>query len=147
MQLIKRPFKIIENHKIINLVVALSLDIPAPGYLKRQITEKEDIPLTGIACCSLRQLKILSMALELMSSLLILLSRLQIYFLLITLKYRLMYTTKGGRHSQRQMASWLPRSPVLIVRFLITIKSPQKLQSTEVQRSLQKSLMYSLQKR
>ena len=71
------------------------LDSPAPGTLKKQIIEKEDISLTGIACYSLSQLKLLSMALELMLSLLILLSRLQIYFLLITFKYMLMYITKG----------------------------------------------------
>ena len=70
-------------------------DSPAPGTLKRQIIEKEDISLTGIACYSLSLLKLLSMALDLMLSLLILLSRLQIYFLLITFKYRLMYITKG----------------------------------------------------
>ena len=52
------------------------LDSPAPGTLKRHIIEKEDISLTGIACYSLSQLKLLSMALELMLSLLILLSRL-----------------------------------------------------------------------
>ena len=69
---------------------------PAPGTLKRQIIEKEDISLIGIACYSLSQLKLLSMALELILSLLILLSRLQIYFLLITFKYMLMYITKGS---------------------------------------------------
>ena len=58
------------------------LDSPAPGTLKRQVIEKENIPLTGIACYSLSQLKRLSMALEVMLSLLILLSRLQIYRLL-----------------------------------------------------------------
>ena len=67
-----------------SLACLLSL---APGTLKRQIIEKEDISLTGIACYSLSQLKLLSMALDLMLSLLILLSRLQIYFLLITFKY------------------------------------------------------------
>ena len=46
------------------------LDSPAPGTLKREIIEKEDISLTGIACNSLRQLKLLSMALELMLNLL-----------------------------------------------------------------------------
>ena len=61
-------------------------DIPAPGTLKRQTIEKEDISFTGIACYSLSQLRLLSMALELMLSLLILPSRLQIYFLLITFK-------------------------------------------------------------
>ena len=66
------------------------LDIPAPGTLKTQIVEKEDIFLTGIACCSLSQLKLLSMAQELMLSLLILLSCLEIYFLLITFIYMLM---------------------------------------------------------
>ena len=71
------------------------LDSPAPGTLKREIIEKEDISLTGIACNSLRQLKLLSMALELMLRLLIVLSRLQIYFLLITFKYMLLYITKG----------------------------------------------------
>ena len=71
------------------------IDIPASGTLKRQIIEKEDNSLTGISCHSLNQLKLLSMALELMLSLLILLSRLQIYFLLITFKYMLMYITKG----------------------------------------------------
>ena len=70
-------------------------DSPAPGTLKRQIIEKEDISLTRIGCYSLSQLKLLSMALELLLSLLILLSRLQIYFLLITFKYMLMYMTKG----------------------------------------------------
>ena len=71
------------------------LDIPAPGTLKRQIIEKEDIFLTGIACYSLSQLKLLCMAAELMLSLLILLSPLQIYFVLITFKYLLMYIIKG----------------------------------------------------
>ena len=71
------------------------LDSPAPGTLKRQIIGKEDISLTAIACYSLSQLKLLSMALELMLNLLILLSRLQIYFLLITSKYMFMYITKG----------------------------------------------------
>ena len=66
------------------------LDGPAPGTLKKQIIEKEEISLTGIACYSLSQLKLLSMALELMLCLLILLSYLQIYFLLITFKYMLM---------------------------------------------------------
>ena len=61
------------------------LDSPVSGTLKRQIIEKEDISLTGIACYSLNQLKLLSTALELMLSLLIPLSRLQIYFLLINL--------------------------------------------------------------
>ena len=36
------------------------LDSPAAGTLKRQIVEKEDISLTGIACYSLSQLKLLS---------------------------------------------------------------------------------------
>ena len=71
------------------------LDSVAPGTLKRQIIEKEDIFLTRIACYSLSQLKHLSVALELMLSLLILMSRLQIYFLLITFKYMLMYIIKG----------------------------------------------------
>ena len=71
------------------------LNSPAPGTLKRQIIEKEDISHTGIACYSLSQLKLLSITLELMLSLLILLARLQIYFLLITFKYMLMYITKG----------------------------------------------------
>ena len=53
------------------------LDSPAPGTLKIQIKEKEDISLTGIACYCLNQLTLLSMAVELMFSLLILLSRLQ----------------------------------------------------------------------
>ena len=64
------------------------LDNPAPGTLKREI-DKEDIFLTGIACYSLVQLKLLFMALELMLSLLILLSHLQIYYLLITFRYML----------------------------------------------------------
>ena len=71
------------------------LDSLGPGALKRQIIEKKDISLTGIACYSLSQLKLLSMVLELMLNLLILLSCLQIYFLLITFKYMLMYITKG----------------------------------------------------
>ena len=71
------------------------LDSPVPATLKRQIIEKEDIFLTGIPCYSLSQLKLLSMALELIQSLLILLSCLQIYFLLITFKYMLMYITKA----------------------------------------------------
>ena len=54
-----------------------------------------EISLTGTACCGLTELNILSMALELMLSLLILLSCLKIYFLLITFKYMLMYITKG----------------------------------------------------
>ena len=48
-----------------------------------------------MACYILSQLELLSMALELMLRLLILLTRLQIYFLLITFKYMLFYTTKG----------------------------------------------------
>ena len=72
-----------------------SLDSPAPATLKRQIKEKEDISLAGIPYYSLSQLKLLSIALELILSLLILLSCLQIYFLLITFKYMLMYITKG----------------------------------------------------
>ena len=71
------------------------LDSPALGTLKRQIIENEDISLTGIACYSLNQLKLLSMALGLILSLLILLSRWQVYFLLITFKYMLMYITKA----------------------------------------------------
>ena len=71
------------------------LDSPALGTPKRQIIENEDISLTGIACYSLNQLKLLSMALGLMLSLLILLSRWQVYFLLITFKYMLMYITKA----------------------------------------------------
>ena len=73
------------------------LDSPAPGTLKKQIIEKEEIPLTGIACYSLSQLKLLYMALELMLSLFILMSRFQIYFLLTTFKYMLMYIYKGLR--------------------------------------------------
>ena len=68
---------------------------PAPGILKRQIIDQEEISLTGIACYSLSQLKLLYMAVELMLSLLILLSCLKIYFLLTTFKYMLMYFTKG----------------------------------------------------
>ena len=68
------------------------LDSPAPGTLKRQIIEKEDISLTGI---TLITVKTTLYGLELMLSLLILLSCLQIYFLLITFKYMLMYITKG----------------------------------------------------
>ena len=68
---------------------------PAPGTLKRQIIEKEDLSLARISCHSLSQLKLLSVALESMLSLLILLSCLQIYLLLITFKYMLMYITKG----------------------------------------------------
>ena len=71
------------------------LDSPAPGTMKRQIIEKEDISITGVACYSLSKVKLLSIILEFMLSLLILLSRLQIYFLLITFKYMLMYITKG----------------------------------------------------
>ena len=71
------------------------LDSPAPGTLKREIKGKEGISLTGIACYSLNQLKLLSMALELMLRLLFLLSQLQIYFLLITFKYMLLYITKS----------------------------------------------------
>ena len=71
------------------------LDSPESGTLKSEIIDKEDISLTGIACYSLSQLKLLSMALELMLRLLVLLSRLQIHFLLITFKYMLLYFTKG----------------------------------------------------
>ena len=110
-QLIVRPLKIVEDHNIINLVVAPPFTLvfikcltfvhfpdvtsSAPGTLKRQIIEKKDVSLTWIACYSLSQLKLLSVALELMLSLLILMSRLQMYFLLITFKYILMYITKG----------------------------------------------------
>ena len=99
------------------------LDSPAPRTLKRQIIEKENNSLTGIACYSLSQLKLLSMALELMLSLLILLARLQIYFLLITFKYMLMYITKGyaeacyalrylSSEADKANARWHPRIPV-----------------------------------
>ena len=71
------------------------LNSPEPGILKRQIREKEDISPTGFASYGLNQLNLVSMALELMLSLLILLSRLQIYFLPITFKYMLIYITKG----------------------------------------------------
>ena len=71
------------------------LDSPESATLKSEIIDKEDISLTGIACYSLSQLKLLSMALELMLRLLVLLSRLQIHFLLITFKYMLLYFTKG----------------------------------------------------
>ena len=71
------------------------LDSPASGNLKRQIIEKEEISLTGIACYSLSQLKLLSMALEHMLNLLILLSCLKIYFLRITFKYMLYVHYKG----------------------------------------------------
>ena len=55
------------SHKERNLVVVdvEAVDSPAPGTLRRQIIEKEDISLTGIACYSLSQLKLLSMTLEL----------------------------------------------------------------------------------
>ena len=55
------------SHKESNLVVVdvEAVDSPAPGTLRRQIIEKEDISLTGIACYSLSQLKLLSMTLEL----------------------------------------------------------------------------------
>ena len=69
------------------------LDNPAPGTLKREIIDEEDISLTGIACYSLRQLNY-SLTQELMLRLLILMSCLQIYFLLITFKYMLLYITK-----------------------------------------------------
>ena len=55
--------------RIIFLMSLACLDSPSPGTLKRQIIEKEDIFFTGIACYSLSQLKLLSMALELMLSL------------------------------------------------------------------------------
>ena len=71
------------------------LDSPESATLKSEIIDKEDISLTGIACYSLSQLKLLSMALELVLRLLVLLSRLQIHFLLITFKYMLLYFTKG----------------------------------------------------
>ena len=44
------------------------LDSPAPGSLKRQIIEKEELSLTGTACYSLSQLKLLTKALELAHS-------------------------------------------------------------------------------
>ena len=55
------------SHKESNLVVVdvEAVDSPAPGTLRSQIIEKEDISLTGIACYSLSQLKLLSMTLEL----------------------------------------------------------------------------------
>ena len=45
------------------------LDSPAPATLERQIIEREDISLTGIACYSLKERELLAMALELMLSL------------------------------------------------------------------------------
>ena len=107
--MIVRPFKIVEDHKIINLIAGPSndwpsyfflmsiacLNSPAPGNLKREIIDKENISLTGIACYILSQLELLSMALELMLRLLILPTRFQIYFLLITFKYMLFSITKG----------------------------------------------------
>ena len=62
---------------------------PAPGTLKNQIIEKEKIYLTGIACYSLSQLKLLAIAIELMLIRLILLSRL---FSLQRATLRLSYT-------------------------------------------------------
>ena len=52
---------------------------PAAGTLERQIIDKEDISLTGIACYSLSQLKLLSMPLDLMLSLPILTDYFQMY--------------------------------------------------------------------
>ena len=86
------------------------LDSLAPDTLKRQIMEKENISLTGIACYSLSQLKLLSMALELMFSLLILLSHLQVYFLLITFKCMLMYITKGYAETFLDLRKLLTKS-------------------------------------
>ena len=132
-QLIVRPFKIIEDHRIINLVVAppftlvfrkrLTLYIflmslaclvrPAPGTLKRQIKDKEDISLPGFVGYSLSQLKLPSLSLELILSLLILLSCLQIYFLLITFKYMLMYTTYCYAENFLYLRKWLRKSMLL----------------------------------
>ena len=79
-------------------------------YSEATIIEKEDILLTGIACYSLTQLKLLSMVLEVMLSLLILLSRLQIYFQLITFKYMLLYITKGYAEIFLHLRKWLTKS-------------------------------------
>ena len=77
------------------------LDSPVPGTRKRQIIEKEDISLAGSACHSLSQLKLLSMALELMLNLLILLSVLQIYAMCIT---------KGYAETFLELRMWLTKS-------------------------------------
>ena len=74
---------------------------------------KEETSLTWIACYSLSQLKLLSMALELMLSLLILLSCLQIYFLLIIFKYMLMYISKGYAETFLHLRKWLAKSTLL----------------------------------
>ena len=86
------------------------LGSPAPGTLKRQVIEKEDVSLTGIACYILSQLNLPSMALEPMLSLLILLSCLQIYFPLITFKYMLIYITKGYAETFLDLRKWLAKS-------------------------------------
>ena len=86
------------------------LDSPAPSTLKRQIIAKEGISLTGIACYSLSQLKLLSMDLELMLGLIVLQSHLQIYFLLITFKYMLMYSTRDYAETFLDLRKWLTKS-------------------------------------
>ena len=74
------------------------------------LEENEDISFIGIACFSLNQLKLLSMALELILSLLILISCLQVYFLLITFKYMIMYITKGYAETLLHLRKWLTKS-------------------------------------
>ena len=88
------------------------LDTAAPGTLKRQIIGKEGISFTGIACYSLSQLKLLSMALEIM----LLVDAVAAALCLLISELR-------GGHSQCQMTPWLPCSPDLSVRFVIAIKS------------------------
>ena len=94
---------------LIFLMLLACLDSPAPGTLKREVIEKEDISLTEIAWYILTQQKLLSMALELMLRLLILLSCLQIYFLPITFKYMLQYITKGYAENFLCLRNWLKK--------------------------------------
>ena len=80
-------------------------DSPAPGTLKRQIIEKEDISLTGNAYYSLSQQKLLSMALELMLSLLILLPLPTDYFQIYAT-----YITKGCAETSLNLRKWLTKT-------------------------------------
>ena len=87
------------------LISVACLDSPAPGTLKRQIIEKEDISLTGIACYSLSQQKLFSMALELMLSLLILLPLPTDYFQIYAT-----YITKGCAETSLDLRKWLTKT-------------------------------------
>lgn len=78
--------------------------------VKSWLEKKQDIYFTGISCFSLSQLKLLSVAVELMLNLIYLISRSQINFLLATFKCILMYSTKGYAENFLNLKKWQTNS-------------------------------------